>query len=102
LRLKSCAIWMEKVDENTKYFQAYEKGRKLPNTIWSLKNSLGNKVSTFEGLDRMGNMHFSSLLKVDNHSSMEEIVCLDDFFSGFVNEYDNKRLMEEVIEYEVK
>jgi hypothetical protein len=37
-RLKIRVIWLEKEDENTKKFQAYAKGRKVENTIWSLKN----------------------------------------------------------------
>jgi hypothetical protein len=32
---------MEKGDENTKFFQAYSKGRKLTNMIWSMKNNQG-------------------------------------------------------------
>jgi hypothetical protein len=101
-RLKIHVIWMEKGDENKKFFQAYVKGRKIYNTIWNLKNIQGNEVPTFEGLARMGMMHFSSLFKVDSHFSMAEIVCLVGFFPGFVNEYDNRRLMEEVIVDEVK
>jgi len=38
-RLKRRAIWMEKGDENTIFFQAYAKGRKLSNNTCSLKNS---------------------------------------------------------------
>jgi hypothetical protein len=37
-RLKSRAIWLEKGDENTKFFQAFAKGRKMANTIWSLND----------------------------------------------------------------
>jgi hypothetical protein len=39
-----------KWDENTKFFQAYAKGRKISNTIWSLSHNEGNVVSSFEGL----------------------------------------------------
>ena len=35
-RLKSRAIWLECGDENTKFFHAYARGRKVENTIWSL------------------------------------------------------------------
>jgi len=33
-RLKSKAIWLKSGDENTKFFQAFAKGRKCSNTIW--------------------------------------------------------------------
>jgi hypothetical protein len=69
-RLKSRVIWMEKGNENTKFFQAYSKGRKLTNTIWSMKNSQGREVSTFEELAKLGENHFSSLFKSNNISTM--------------------------------
>ena len=37
LRLKHRAIWMECGDDNTKFFQAFAKGRRQQNTIWELK-----------------------------------------------------------------
>jgi len=48
--LKIRAIWLDKGDENKKFFQAYEKGRKASNTIWKLKDQEGHEVSSFEGL----------------------------------------------------
>jgi hypothetical protein len=37
-RQKNKAIWLENGYENTKKFQAYAKGRRDYNTIWSLKD----------------------------------------------------------------
>ena len=45
LRLKRRAIWMECGDENTKFFQAFFKGRKQQNTIWELKKA-NNEFAT--------------------------------------------------------
>jgi hypothetical protein len=49
-RLKRKDLWLQSGDENTKLFQAYAKGRKMVNTIWSLKDSNGRSISSFEGL----------------------------------------------------
>jgi hypothetical protein len=93
---------MEKGDKNTKFFQAYAKGRKLSNTIWSMKNSQAQEVFTFEELARLGKIHFSSLFKADNWSSMENLVRSTGYFPGFVDEDTNKGLMEEVTKDELK
>jgi hypothetical protein len=37
-RQKSRALWLHSGDENTKFFQAYAKGRKMSNTIWGIKD----------------------------------------------------------------
>jgi hypothetical protein len=49
-RLKSRALWLESGDENTKFFQAYAKGRKTANTIWSLQDQSQREITSFEGL----------------------------------------------------
>jgi hypothetical protein len=36
--LKRRALQLENGDENTKFFHAYEKGRKASNIIWILKD----------------------------------------------------------------
>lgn len=53
-RQKSRALWLHNRDENTKFFQAYAKGRKLANTIWGLKDQSGRQLSSFEDLARLG------------------------------------------------
>ena len=57
-RLKRRAIWILSGDENTKIFHAYVKGRKMQNTIWELDDDSGNKISSFNGLSRLGVNHF--------------------------------------------
>jgi hypothetical protein len=101
-RLKSRAIWLEKGDENTKLFQAYAKGRKMSNTIWSLQDSEGRKISSFDGLDRLGKNLFQSLFKATPGASLEDIVRLALLFPKFVGEEENHALMEEVSEDELK
>ena len=42
-RLKSRAIWLECREDNTIFFHAYAKGRKVVNTIWSLVDDKGRR-----------------------------------------------------------
>jgi hypothetical protein len=88
-RLKSRAIWLSCGDENTKFFQAYAKGRKLANTIWGLRKREGEVVTSFEGLASLGIEHFSDLFKAQEGSSIAEIVQVARLFPRFVEEEDN-------------
>jgi hypothetical protein len=45
---------LESGDKNTKFFQAFSKGRKNVNTISWLKDSAGNMEKTFEGFSSLG------------------------------------------------
>lgn len=85
-RLKSKAIWLESGDENTKFFQAYAKGRKNVNTIWYLKDQDGNLETSFEGLSLLGKNHFKNLFKANNQATIEEVVKVAQFFPRFVKE----------------
>jgi hypothetical protein len=57
-RKKRRSLWLHSKDENTKNFQAYAKGRKMVNTIWSLKDQTSMQLSSFEDLARLGSQHF--------------------------------------------
>jgi hypothetical protein len=81
-------------DENIKSFQAYAKGRKMANTIRSLNDPEGRLVSSFEGLARLGKEHFQNLFKEDMRVSMEGIVIIALYFPIFVEEDENRALME--------
>jgi len=100
-RLKSRAIWLKAGDENTKFFQAYAKGRRMINTIWELESVDGEQICTFEGLAAMGINHFESLFKAQEESSIAEIVRVAGFFPRFVMEEDNRMLMGEIEEAEL-
>jgi hypothetical protein len=89
-RLKSRAIWLESGDENTKFFQAYAKGRKNVNTIWHLKDQYGNLETSFEGMSLLGKNYFQNLFKVDNQATIEEVVKVAQFFPRFVEEEENR------------
>ena len=57
-RLKSRALWLECGDNNTKFFHAYAIGRKVVNTIWSLRDKDGNTHFNFADKARCGVVHF--------------------------------------------
>ena len=56
---------MECGDDNTKFFQAFAKGRKQQNTIWELKNENDEIVNTFEELAEIGKNYFENIFKED-------------------------------------
>ena len=57
-------------DDNTKFFQAFAKGRKQQNTIWELKNENNETTNTFEDLAEIGKNYFEHLQRKpsSNHS----------------------------------
>ena len=77
------------MDENTKLFHAYEKHRKISNTIWILSDNEGNVVSSFQGIALLGKRHFRSLFKADNHTTIVDTARMVGYFPCFVNEEDN-------------
>jgi phosphoribosylformylglycinamidine (FGAM) synthase-like amidotransferase family enzyme len=83
------AISLESGDENTKFFQAYPKGRRSTNTIWSLEDQHGVVESTFERMARIGVSHFQNLFRADNQATIAEVVRMAQLFSRFVEEDDN-------------
>jgi len=101
-RLKSRALWLESGDENTQFFQAYARGRKTSNTIWSLHDQSQREVTCFEGMAQLGRSHFQSLFKCDPRISIVEVIRLALFFPSFVDKENNKDLMAEVTEVELK
>lgn len=62
----------------------------------------GNLENSFEGMARLGKNHFQDLFRAENHASIEEVVRMAQLFPIFVDEEDNRSLMEEVSEEELK
>ena len=73
-RLKSKATWLKCGDEITKFFHAYERGRKASNRIWSLMDDHGISHTTFDGMDRSGVDHFKKLFKALAQASIAEVI----------------------------
>ena len=61
-------------DDNTKFFQAFAKGRKQQNTIWDLNNARNERVSTFEGLDETSKSFFETLFKAEQQALIVEVI----------------------------
>ena len=96
-RLKIWALILTSGYENTKKCQAFSKGRKLSNTIWELNYDWGDPVSSFDGL---GVRHFGDLFIAPTGPSLAKIVRVAHLFPCFVDDNDNRRLMEVVTENE--
>ena len=95
-RLKSRAIWLQCGDENTKFFQAYAKGRKFTNSIWELSSVEGEPVSSFDGLADMGVRYFGDLFSAPPGANIAEVLRVTQLFPHFVDEEENRMLMGEV------
>ena len=80
LRLKSRSIWMECGDDNTKFFQAFAKGRKQQNTIWELKNSNNETATSFEDLAGLRKSYFENKFKAEQQATIAEVIQLSQFF----------------------
>ena len=92
---------MECGDENTKFFHAYARGRKVANTIWRLQDEVGSHVS-FEDKASCGVRHFQYLFKAPQQASIAEVIRTALLFPRFVDEGGNRDLMKEVSEEELK
>jgi hypothetical protein len=73
----------------------------MTNTIWGLRDRIGEEVSSFEGLDELGTDHFRDLFKVQEGSSIAEIVQVARLFPRFVREDEVGPLMAPVSEKEL-
>lgn len=101
-RLKSRAIWLACGDENAKFFHAYARGRKAVNTIWSLRDEVGDTHYSFEYKARCGVTHFQNLFRAPEQASIVEVITVAQLFPRFVEEEGNRALMREVSEEELK
>ena len=89
-------------DYNTKLFQSFEKGRKMQNTIWELKNSNNEMCSSSEYLARINKSHFETLFKAENQETIAKVIQISQFFPNQISEEDNMELMEDISEDELK
>jgi len=68
------------------FFRSIKMERKTRNTIWNLKDSLGNEVTTFKDLAQIGKNHFQNLFKAPEGTNTAEIIYLTLPSPRFVNE----------------
>jgi hypothetical protein len=67
---------LRKGDENTKFFQAYAKGRNMKNTIWRLIDDVGRNLSSFEELANLEVQHFKSFFNEEERVSIDVVIQL--------------------------
>jgi hypothetical protein len=78
------------------------KGGKISNTIWSLTDNSGRKISSFDGLAHLAKSHLQNPLRANNQANITDVVRLAQFFPSFVNEEENRSLMVEVTDSELQ
>jgi hypothetical protein len=100
-RLKSRALWLNCGDENTKFFQSFAKGRKMANTIWSLRNQRGEEITKYNELDDLGINHFKTLYKAQEETSIAEIIKFSQLLPIFVDVNEAGHLTRLVTEKEL-
>lgn len=83
-KLKSSSTWLESGDENTKFFQAYTKGCKMDNTIWTLMDRDGRDLSSFKDMDALGKNHFQDLFKAPEGVTIAKIIWVVQSFPNFI------------------
>ena len=71
---------MECGDDNTKFFQAFAKGRKQQNTILELKNENNETTNTFEDLAEIGKKYFENIFKEDQQATIAEVIRISQCF----------------------
>lgn len=67
-----------------------------------MKDEADEKVSSFEGLEKLGVEHFQTLYKAQAGSTLEEIIQLEQHFPQFAKVEENYELMGEVLIEELK
>lgn len=84
--LKSCTIWIQEGDKNTKFLPCYVNHRRKVNTIWEISDVEGNCYCSQEEITNLALTHFEQAYK------RNEINCGEEQFYG-VSEYP--RMFEE-------
>ena len=102
MSLKSRSIWMICGDDNTKFFQAFSKGRKQQNTIWELRNSVHEPVTNFEAMEDIGKEYFENIFKEDQQDTIAEVIQTARYFPKIISDEYNANLMESVSKDELK
>lgn len=88
-------------DDNSKFFHAFANGRRTANTIWSLRDGQGEEFHYFDEKARIGVEHFQNLFKAPPQATIAKVISIAQLFPRFVEEEDNRMLMEEVTEDEL-
>jgi hypothetical protein len=73
----------------------------IMNTIWSLEESSGRDVFSFNDMAHLGKSLFQNLFKKNNAANITEIIQLSLLFPRFLNYEANRSLMEKVSEEEL-
>ena len=102
LRLKSIAIWIKEGDNNTKFFHSFPNNRRNLNTIPTIKNMNGVKVSSFKEKAEAGEEFFKNMFKEPTRCNIQEILEVINLFPRMIEEEMNIHLKAKVSEEELE
>ena len=102
LRLKSRAIWIKEGDNNTKLFHNFSNNRRHLNTIPTIKNMNGVKVSSFKEKAEAGEEFFKNMFKEPTRCNIQEILEVINLFPRMIEEEMNIHPKAEVSEEELE
>lgn len=73
----------------------------MVNTVWSLKDSIGNEVSSFPALATMGVNHFKNMFCAQQEATIAEVIKIVIRFPHLLYEDEFFDLMTKLFEEEV-
>jgi hypothetical protein len=74
----------------------------LENIIWGLKDPIGIQITSFKDLTQLGSQHFQNIFSTKRRETIDFIIQIALNYPNFVEYEDNRDLMEEVFEEELK
>jgi len=73
-RIKSRALWIKEGDNNTKFFHQFANYRRNLNTIWEIRDELGNVIVSFEEKAKIEVNFFNNLFPAPPGCPIQEIL----------------------------
>ena len=91
-RLKSRKVWLEARDNNTIFFHKYSNQRRISNSIWEMKNSVGEVINEHRSLNIKVVNYFKDIYNQDSRFNLDEQIKVLKNFLRFFNEEEGSKV----------